>query len=180
MFADLSDVRILTSPNRSLASTCRALALSAAFPLLPLVLMAPGSAWADFCDIPHAGPAKPPIRVPNGSAPPPSPPPIRVVDHACVAMSKLGCESITHQRDVWACKTEAATLACQALQKQGKLKQCGGPGLPSAEKYAEQAVGALGCKNLVGKVGEPLCHTEEAIETCQALHAAGYLKKCHP
>ena len=166
--------RLAFALQHFLSSHLNALALSAA------LLIAPGLAWAEFCDIPNSEPPKPQIRQPNGSAPPPSPPHIRQIDHACVAMTKLGCRALPGGRSGWICQTEAATLACDALKKQGKLKQCGGPGLPTAEKFAEQAMGQLGCKNLPGKVAEPLCSTQEAIETCQALHSAGYLKKCHP
>ena len=152
--------RLVFALQRFLSSQLNALALCAT------LLVAPGLAWADFCDIPNSEPPKPQIRQPNGSAPPPAPPHIRQIDHACVAMTNLGCRALPGGRSGWICQTEAATLACDARQKQGKLKQCGGPGLPSGEKYAEIAMGQLGCIHLPGRGAEPVCNTQEAIGTC--------------
>ena len=95
-------------------------------------------------------------------------------------MSHLGCKSLLGKKDEWICKTPAALLTCEAFKKQGKLKACPDPNKQNLEQLAEQAMEALGCKNLLGKVGEPLCSKEEGIAACNALHAAGYLKKCHP
>ena len=135
------------------------------------------SAAAAFCDVEPAAPHSPPIRQSNGAAPAPHAPPIRMVDHVCQAMADLGCRNIGGRTNAWVCKTPASVLTCEAFQKQGKLKACPDPNKQNPEQLAEQALGALGCKNLPGTL-EPLCHNEQGIQACHALHAAGHIKKC--
>lgn len=152
-----------------------------------LLLASPAWVYADsFCDVADAHP-EPPIRSKDKDAH--HAPPIRKVDAACEAMSKLaaaqffgikGGEGLLGKRDEWICYSDVCQTTCEAFQKRGQMKKCVAKTRHvSPEQLAEQAMEKLGCKNLLGRAGEPQCSNEAGKSACEALHAEGLLKQCH-